>query len=79
VQPRVFERFFHADASRSAGDQRAAGELDTAATSGAGLGLAIARRIAELHGGRLDLVESRPGRTEFRLSMPLDPQAAVGG
>ena len=31
---------------------------------------AIARRIAELHGGRLDLVTSAPGRTEFRLTIP---------
>jgi signal transduction histidine kinase len=43
---------------------------ETTATSGAGLGLAIARRIAELHGGRLDLIASRPGHTEFRLTIP---------
>jgi signal transduction histidine kinase len=44
--PRVFERFFHADAD---GDR-----------SGAGLGLTIARQIVELHGSRLE-VRSRPG------------------
>jgi signal transduction histidine kinase len=59
---RVFERFFRVDVARS--------RTDTGATSGAGLGLAIARRIAELHGGRLDLAESRPGRTEFRMTLP---------
>jgi len=55
----VFERFYRVDSARS--------RSETSTTSGAGLGLAIARRIAELHGGRLEIVESRPGRTEFRL------------
>jgi signal transduction histidine kinase len=45
--PHIFERFYRADRSRPAG--------------GAGLGLAIARQIAELHGSRLE-VESSPGR-----------------
>jgi heavy metal sensor kinase len=64
AQGRVFDRFFRVDAARA----RAGG--DQSSTIGAGLGLSIARRIAELHGGRVDLVESRPGRTEFRLSLP---------
>jgi heavy metal sensor kinase len=62
AQPRIFERFFRGDAERSRRDHLPAG---------AGLGLAIARRIAELHGGRLELVESRPGRTEFRVALPV--------
>jgi signal transduction histidine kinase len=45
--PHIFERFYRADRSRPAG--------------GAGLGLAIARQIAELHGSRLE-VQSSPGR-----------------
>ena len=32
---------------------------------------AIARRIAEMHEGRLELAESRPGRTEFRVVLGL--------
>lgn len=64
VQERVFERFFRGDPARG----RAEG--DGHETSGAGLGLAIARRIAEAHGGTLQLVESRPGRTEFCLTLP---------
>lgn len=36
---------------------------------GSGLGLAIARQLAELHGGSIR-VDSRPGRTEFRVSLP---------
>jgi two-component system OmpR family sensor kinase len=62
AQPRVFEPFFRGDSSRA----REEGD-----GSGAGLGLAIARRIAMMHGGRLELGESRPGRTEFRLELPL--------
>jgi signal transduction histidine kinase len=37
--------------------------------AGTGLGLPTARRIAELHGGGLELVESRPGRTLFRVRL----------
>ncbi len=60
---RVFERFYRVDSARS--------RSENSTTGGAGLGLAIARRIAELHGGRLDIVESRPGRTEFRVQLGL--------
>jgi signal transduction histidine kinase len=37
--------------------------------NGAGLGLALACRIAEEHGGSVRLVESNPGRTVFTLSL----------
>ena len=63
LHDKVFERFFRADTARS--------RSESSATSGAGLGLAIARRIAELHGGRLDLVASREAYTEFRLTIPV--------
>ena len=66
-QERVFERFYRVDTARS--------RAENSATSGAGLGLPIARRIAELHGGRLDLVASRAGHTEFALRLP----ALAGG
>ncbi len=56
--PHVFERFYRADRSRG----RASG--------GAGLGLAIARHIVELHGGCLS-VESAPGEgARFSFVLP---------
>ena len=58
----IFERFYRGDAARS----RAEGSV----TDGAGLGLAIARRIAVAHGGTLAVTSSRPGRTEFRITLP---------
>lgn len=54
----IFERFHRAGAGR-----RQHGE-------GAGLGLAISRSIAEVHGGTLD-VSSADGRSTFRLHLPL--------
>jgi two-component system OmpR family sensor kinase len=62
AQERIFDRFYRSDAARV----RSAGSI----TDGAGLGLAIARRIAVAHGGSLTLVASRPGFTEFRVSLP---------
>jgi two-component system, OmpR family, sensor kinase len=54
--PLIFERFHRADPSRSEG--------------GAGLGLSIARQIAEAHGGQIR-AESRPGKgSTFTLLLP---------
>lgn len=58
----VFERFYRADAAHA---RDAASE-----TGGAGLGLAIARWVAEVHGGSLTLLESRPDRTVFEAWLP---------
>lgn len=55
--PRVFERFFREDNSHS--------------TRGFGLGLPIARRIIEMHGGKI-AIESQPGKgTTCRVLLPL--------
>jgi signal transduction histidine kinase len=57
---RVFERFTRLDDAR------------TVADGGAGLGLAIARDLAERHGGSLELVPNGSG-ARFVLSLPLGP------
>ena len=64
---RVFERFYRVDTARS--------RAEAFATSGAGLGLAIVRRIAEVHAGRVSIAESRPGRTEFLVTLPAKNEA----
>jgi signal transduction histidine kinase len=61
LQARVFDRFFRADKARS----RAEG-----GTSGAGLGLSIARWIAEAHHGQLDLTRSDSSGSTFTATLP---------
>lgn len=64
AQPHIFDRFYRADSARS--------RAEASMTSGAGLGLAISRWIARAHGGSLELVESYPGHTEFRATIPAE-------
>lgn len=56
-QDRVFTRFHRVDVSR----QRK--------VEGIGLGLSLAREIVRAHGGELELLESRPGWTGFRMRL----------
>jgi heavy metal sensor kinase len=65
LQPRIFERFFRADKARS----RSEGD-----TGGAGLGLSIARWIAEAHHGRLELTRSDSSGSTFTATLPVSPQ-----
>ena len=65
LQPRVFERFFRADKARS----RQEGE-----NGGAGLGLSIARWIAEVHHGRLELTRSDSTGSTFTAILPVPTQ-----
>jgi two-component system nitrogen regulation sensor histidine kinase GlnL len=46
----------------------------TSKPTGSGLGLALVAKIVGDHGGAIE-VESRPGRTEFRLCLPVAPEA----
>jgi signal transduction histidine kinase len=56
---KIFERFVRVDSSRSRDEH-----------GGAGLGLAICRRIAESHGGTLELVQGVGEGTTFELVLP---------
>jgi signal transduction histidine kinase len=49
----------------------------TGKPEGVGLGLAVARRAAEAHGGRLDWHRAA-GRTVFRLTLPLSDETRPG-
>ncbi len=65
---RIFERFFRADESRT----RTTG-------GGAGLGLAIARQVAENHGGTLSVVDPPPDAgAAFELRVPSEPVPVRG-
>lgn len=62
AQAHVFDRFFRADKARSR-DESLNG-------SGAGLGLSIAKWVAELHGGKIVLKQSDPRGTTFVVFLP---------
>jgi signal transduction histidine kinase len=70
LQSRIFERFFRADKARS----RAEGD-----TGGAGLGLSIARWIAEAHHGRLELTQSDSSGTTFTAYLPVPNHKPISG
>jgi two-component system sensor histidine kinase MtrB len=55
---RVFERFYRVDGSRDG------------KSGGSGLGLAIARRIAKIHGGKLELERKNTPGACFVLTVP---------
>jgi two-component system, OmpR family, sensor histidine kinase BaeS len=56
--PKVFDRFWRADHSRNRG------------TGGSGLGLPIARKIAEAHGGDITVVSVPGAGTTFTVTLP---------
>ena len=43
----------------------------TTKTEGTGIGLSICRQIIRRHGGHINIQESRPGRTIFRIDLPI--------
>jgi signal transduction histidine kinase len=55
---RIFDRFYRVDAARDSG------------AGGAGLGLAIARSIVELHGGSIKAESRRPAGSRFLVDLP---------
>jgi heavy metal sensor kinase len=60
---RIFDRFVQLDSSRR--------------SEGAGLGLSIARWIASVHHGTIELEDSGPEGSTFRISLPLRRDQAV--
>jgi two-component system OmpR family sensor kinase len=59
--PYIFDRFYRADKSRDP------------ASGGAGLGLAIVRRIVDLHGGRITVSSTVGVGTKFQVEFPTRP------
>jgi len=62
VLPRVFDRFYRVDASRSH------------VSGGTGLGLAIVQSIMILHGGKADIASQVGQGTQVRLHLPVPPR-----
>jgi signal transduction histidine kinase len=62
--PNIFERFYRVDKSRSR------------ATGGHGLGLTIAKRLVEAHGGKIE-AQSEVGKgSRFTFTVPVSPDSA---
>ena len=47
--------------------------------NGTGLGLTIAHKIVEEHGGTIELTDSSPGRTNFQIRIPLGAGSEADG
>jgi two-component system OmpR family sensor kinase len=60
-RPRVFERFYRADTSR------------TRASGGTGLGLSIVAALVAAHRGSVEVLDTPGGGATFRVTLPLDP------
>jgi two-component system OmpR family sensor kinase len=60
IRPHIFERFYRGDVARRRGPM-----------DGAGLGLALARWIASLHGGDVILARSSQSGSTFVISLPV--------
>lgn len=58
--PHIFDRFYRVDESRSSSEK-----------SGFGLGLSLAKKIVEMHGGDLSVSSEPDKKTTFSVSLPL--------
>ncbi len=57
--PNIFERFYRVDKSRAR------------ATGGTGLGLTIAKRLVETHGGKIEVQSEVRKGSRFRFTLPI--------
>jgi signal transduction histidine kinase len=73
AQSYIFERFYRVGKARSRNDDSG---LVASSAQGAGLGLAIARWIAEIHGGTLRLERSDTSGSTFLATLPLESAAS---
>jgi signal transduction histidine kinase len=60
ILPHIFDRFYRADTSRTSGNKK-----------GYGLGLALAKKIVELHDGELTVSSAPNKKTTFRVLLPI--------
>lgn len=70
IAAHIFERFYRGDSSRTSMSASHGRLLDEPHGAGAGLGLAIARWIADAHGGSLVLASSSATGSEFIFTLP---------
>jgi heavy metal sensor kinase len=68
AREQVFERFFRVDKTRS--------RKDFLNSSGAGLGLSIAKWAAELHGGKIVIEKTGPCGTTFVVYLPMSESSS---
>jgi len=66
VLPHIFDRFYRADTSRTSGDKK-----------GFGLGLALAKKLVQIHGGELTVSSAPNSDTVFSVLLPNFSQSPV--
>jgi signal transduction histidine kinase len=66
ILPHIFDRFYRVDTSRTGGDKK-----------GFGLGLALAKKLVQIHGGELTVSSAPNSDTTFNILLPNFSQSTV--